>query len=211
MARQIGPVCRICRAEGNKLFLKGDRCYSTKCSYEKRGYPPGMHGADKRRGRQSDFSVQLREKQKARRTYGVLEAQFQSYYERAVRKKGVTGTAILRQLEARLDNMVYRMGFAGSRACARQMVRHGHVLVNGKRVDVPSFQTPVGATVTVAEKSGYRARAKEWLTVARSRGAVPAWVTVDEEKVQGVFTALPTREQLPPDIQDNLIVEYYSR
>ena len=211
MARIKGPVCRTCRAESTKLFLKGDRCYSTKCSFEKRNYGPGMHGLNKRRGRASDYGVQLREKQKVRKGYGVLEKQFRRYYDEAVRRKGVTGTTMLQLLESRLDNLIYRMGFATSRSHARQMVRHGHVIVDDRKLNIPSALVKVGATVALREKSGYRTRCKDSISVARTRGAIPEWVTVDEEKVQGTLQALPTREQLPQDIQENLIVEFYSR
>jgi len=211
MARMKGSICRTCRAEGGKLFLKGDRCFSTKCSFEKRSYGPGMHGNNRRRGRVSDYGVQLREKQKVRKSYGVMEKQFHAYYVEASRRKGVTGTNMLQLLEGRLDNMVFRMGFAQSRNHARQMVRHGHILVNDKKVDIPSFQVPVGATIALRDKSSYRSKAKDLVSVARSRGSIPEWVTVNEEKVSGSLTALPTREQLPPDIQENLIVEFYSR
>lgn len=211
MARIKGPVCRTCRAEGAKLFLKGDRCYSTKCSFEKRSYAPGMHGNSRKRGRVSDYGVQLREKQKVRKSYGVMEKQFRLYFVEAARRKGVTGTNMLQMLESRLDNMVYRLGFASSRSHARQMVRHGHVLVNDRKVDIPSFDVKVGATISIREKSSYRNRAKELVSVARSRGTLPEWISVDEEKVSGSLTAHPTREQLPADIQENLIVEFYSR
>ena len=211
MARMKGATCRSCRAEGGKLFLKGDRCYSTKCSYEKRSYGPGMHGNARRRGRVSDYGIQLREKQKVRRTYGIMEKQFRRYYSEAAQRKGVTGTNMLQALESRLDNMVYRMGFAHSRNHARQMVRHGHVLVEGKKVDIPSFNVKVGVTISVREKTSYYGKAKDIISIARSRGTLPEWVTVDEEKVTGSLTALPTREQLPADIQENLIVEFYSR
>ena len=211
MARMSGAVCRTCRAESTKLFLKGDRCFSTKCSFEKRSYGPGMHGLNKRRGRTSDYGVQLRQKQKVRKSYGVLEKQFRHYYEEAVRRKGVTGTTMLQLLESRLDNLIFRMGFAASRSHARQMVQHGHVLVNGRRLDIPSALVRVGSTVALHEKSGYRARAKESITVGRSRGGIPEWLSVDEDKVEGTYRALPSREQLPQDIQENLIVEFYSR
>jgi len=211
MARMTGSSCRICRAEGAKLFLKGDRCYSTKCSFEKRSYPPGMHGNNRRRGRLSDYGIQLREKQKVRKSYGVMEKQFRRYFEEAARRTGVTGTNMLQLLEGRIDNLMFRMGFAYSRAHGRQMVRHGHVLVNGKKVTIPSFQVPIGAKVSVKEKSGHAARARENVTVAKSRGIVPDWTNVDDEKLIGSLTALPTREQMPADIQENLIVEFYSR
>jgi small subunit ribosomal protein S4 len=211
MARLKGAVCRTCRVEGAKLFLKGDRCYSTKCSFSKREYAPGMHGAKKRRQRPSNYRVQLREKQKLRKTYGVMEKQFRKYYDKASAMGGVTGTSMLQLLESRLDNLVYRLGFAQSRAQARQMVRHGHILVNDKKLSIPSCHIKIGQSVAVNEKSTYFKAAKELISVATSRGAIPEWTTVDEEKVAGSLTALPTREQMPQDIQENLIVEYYSR
>lgn len=170
-----------------------------------------MHGNARRRGRVSDYGIQLREKQKVRRTYGIMEKKFRRYYKEAAQKKGVTGTNMLQALESRLDNVVYRMGFAHSRNHARQMVRHGHILVNEKKVDIPSFNVIVGAEVSVKEKSSYHSKAKDVISVARSRASIPEWVSVDEEKVSGSLTALPTREQLPADIQENLIVEFYSR
>lgn len=210
MARYTGAVCKICRAEQAKLFLKGDRCFTTKCSFEKRPYKPGLHGQSRRRRKVSDYGTQLREKQKVRKTYGLLEKQFRSYYERATRMIGVTGTNLLRLLEGRLDNLVFRMGFATSRNQARQMVRHGHVLVNGKRMSIPSFHPPVTAEISIPEKSSYHARAKEAISIAKSRGMME-WVSVDEEKVSGTYMQMPDRAQLPEDIQENLIVEFYSR
>ena len=211
MARMKGAVCRTCRAEGTRLFLKGDRCYSTKCSFEKRSYSPGMHGNARRRGRVSDYGIQLREKQKVRKSYGVMEKQFRKYYVEAARRKGVTGTNMLQILESRLDNLVYRLGFASCRTHGRQMVRHGHVLVNEKKVDIPSYIVPVGASIALTEKSTYRSKARDMIAVSRTRGITPEWLTVDEEKLVGSFTALPKREQLAQDIQENLIVEFYSR
>ncbi len=211
MARIKGAVCRTCRAEGAKLFLKGDRCYSTKCSFEKRAYGPGMHGDSRRRRRVSDYGVQLREKQKVRKSYGVMEKKFRRYYEEGAAKTGVTGTNMLQALESRLDNVVYKMGFASSRAQARQMVRHGHVTVNEKKVDIPSFKVKIASEISLGKKSSYRSKIKDLISVCRSRGTIPEWITVDEEKISGSLTALPTREQLPQDIQENLIVEYYSR
>lgn len=200
----------MCRTEGAKLFLKGDRCFTTKCGFEKRPYKPGLHGQSRRRRKQTDYGLQLREKQKVRRTYGLLEAQFLRTFETALKTPGVTGTNFLRLLEARLDNMAFRMGFCHSRAQARQLVRHGHVLVNDRRVDIPSFQVPVGAAVSIDPKSGFFARCKEAVSIAKSRG-VPEWVQIDEEKVRGTYVRMPDREQLPEDIQENLIVEFYSR
>lgn len=210
MARYTGAVCKICRAEQAKLFLKGDRCFTTKCSFEKRPYKPGLHGQSRRRRKVSDYGTQLREKQKVRKTYGLLEKQFRSYYERATRMIGVTGTNLLRLLEGRLDNLVFRMGFATSRSQARQMVRHGHVLVNGKRMSIPSYHPPVSCEISVPEKSSHYAKAKEAVSISKSRGMME-WVSVDEEKVSGTYMQMPDRAQLPEDIQENLIVEFYSR
>jgi len=170
-----------------------------------------MHGDKKRRQRPSNYRVQLREKQKLRKTYRIMEKQFRKYYDKANGMGGVTGTNMLQLLESRLDNLVYRFGFAASRAQARQMVRHGHILVNDKRLSIPSCHIKIGVSVSVSEKSSYFKAAKELITVAGSRGAIPEWTTVDDEKVVGSLTALPTREQMPQDIQENLIVEYYSR
>jgi len=211
MARLKGAVCRTCRVEGAKLFLKGDRCYSTKCSFSKREYGPGMHGAKKKRQRPSNYRVQLREKQKVRKSYGIMEKQFRKYYDKASAMGGVTGTNMLQLLESRLDNLVYKLGFAQSRAQARQMVNHGHILVAGKKLSIASCHIKIGVEVAVSEKSPYFKAAKELIVVAGSRGAIPEWTTVDGEKVIGSLTALPTRVQMPQDIQENLIVEYYSR
>jgi small subunit ribosomal protein S4 len=211
MARDLGPVCRICRTEGQKLFFKGDRCFTTKCSFEKRSYWPGIHGKVKSaRLKMSDYGTQLRQKQKMRKTYGIMERQFRGYFARALKIKGVTGIKLLQFLESRLDNMVMRMGFVHSRAAARQLVLHGHILVNGKKVSIPSFQLKPGMEVAIRENSTVFGRCKENFQVSTSRG-VPDWVKVDPEKVKGVYLALPTREQLPPDIQENMVVEFYSR
>lgn len=208
MARYSGPVCRLCRREGEKLFLKGERCYTSKCSVEKREGGPGQHG----RGRQafSDFKVQLRQKQKVRRIYGILEKQFRSYYERAARAKGVTGTELLLNLERRLDNMVYRMGFAASRAEARQLVSHGRVLVNSKRVNIPSYQVKAGDEVEIKGKHKTNILVQAAMAAAESR-ALPDWVALDKTNVKGSVKALPTRDQLSQTINEQLIVELYSR
>jgi small subunit ribosomal protein S4 len=208
LARYREPVCRLCRREGSKLFLKGDRCYSDKCGVERRPYPPGQHGA--RKGKLSDYGVQLREKQKARRIYVLLEAQFRKYFEMADRQKGVTGENLLVLLERRLDNAVYRMGFASSRADARQIVRHGHILVNGRKVNIPSYLLKPGSRVEIREKSRKMARIQEAL-VSAERKAVPAWLERDAQNFRGVFKAYPTREEVALPVQEQLIVELYSK
>lgn len=191
-----------------KLFLKGDRCYSDKCAVERRNHPPGQHGHG--RPKHTDYGIQLREKQKVKRIYGLLEKQFRNYVELAERKKGVTGENLLTLLESRLDNMVYRMGFASSRAEARQLVNHGHFLVNGRKVDIPSFQTKPGMTVELREKSRSMAAIEESLKTVSRRG-VPPWLDVDSASYKGLVKALPSREELPPTIHEKLIVEFYSR
>ena len=208
MARYTGPDCRLCRREGAKLFLKGDRCYSEKCAMERRNYAPGEAG--KKRVKESEYRTQLREKQKTKRIYGLLEKQFHHYYEMANRQQGVTGENLLRILETRLDNVVYRLGFAKSRAEARQQVRHGHIFVNGRRVDIPSFRVRPGDLISVAPK------AKEMLVIksaliSNERVQVPAWLEVDIEKLQGSVLALPQRDQIDSDIREQLIVELYSK
>ncbi len=208
MARYREPVCRLCRREGNKLFLKGDRCYSDKCAVERRPYPPGQHGS--RKAKLSDYGVQLREKQKARRIYVLLEAQFRKYFEMADRQKGVTGENLLAILERRLDNTVYRMGFSASRADARQVVRHGHVLVNGRKVNIPSFLLKPGDRLTIREKSRKMARITEAL-VSAERKTVPPWLERDAQNFTGVFKSFPTREEVALPVQEQLIVELYSK
>jgi len=208
MARYTGADCRQCRREGEKLFLKGDRCYSDKCGIEKRPYPPGMAG--KKRPRDSEYRVQLREKQKAKRIYGVLEKQFRTYYEIATRQPGITGENLLRLLETRLDNAVYRLGFAASRDEARQLVRHGHFEVDGRRVDIPSFRVRPGAIIAVTEKSRDLTTIKAAL-ISSSKIEVPGWLEVDVEKLQGRVLSLPTREQIEAPLREQLIVELYSK
>jgi small subunit ribosomal protein S4 len=208
LARYREAVCRFCRREGMKLFLKGDRCYSDKCSVERRNHPPGQHGHG--RPKHTDYGIQLREKQKVKRIYGLLEKQFRNYVELAERKKGVTGENLLTLLESRLDNMVYRMGFASSRAQARHLVNHGHFLVNGRKVDIPSFQVKPGMAVELREKSRTMAAVEESLKTVSRRG-VPPWLEVDSANYRGVVKALPSREELPPTIREQLIVEFYSR
>lgn len=208
MARYTGADCRQCRREGEKLFLKGDRCYTDKCAVEKRPYPPGQAG--KKRPRDSEYRVQLREKQKAKRIYGVLEKQFRMYYELATRMPGITGENLLRLLETRLDNVVYRLGFASSRDEARQLVRHGHFTVDGRRVDIPSFRVRPGSVVAVAEKSKDLTTIKAAM-IAASRIELPGWLEIDVEKMQGRVLSLPTREQIETTLREQLIVELYSK
>jgi len=213
MARYTGPVCKLCRREGEKLFLKGERCFSPKCPFErKRGYPPGEHGwmARFRRRRQSDYSRQLREKQKARRIYGVLERQFRRFYAKAEGKQGLTGENLLVLLERRLDNVVYRLGLADSRAQARQLVSHGHLLVNGTRTRVPSYLVEPQDIITVRDgsrsNSYFKERAKKL-----DQGAVQDWLSLDEETMTGRMLREPTREDIDTVLNEQLIVEYYSR
>lgn len=208
MARYTGPVCRLCRREGMKLYLKGDRCYTGKCSIDRRAYAPGQHGQSRKKP--TEFAIQLREKQKARRIYGVLEKQFSGYFEEANRQKGMTGENLLRILERRLDNVVYRLGFAASRAEARQLVRHGHFSVNGKKVNIPSFLVRVGETIAVREESKSSPRIKELLE-NRGAKAIPAWLTYDATAASGTIVALPAREDIDVPVQEHLIVEKYSR
>ncbi len=209
MARYSGPVCRLCRREGSKLFLKGSRCLSDKCAIERRNYPPGQHG--RRRGRRpSDYQVQLREKQKVKRIYGVFERQFRKYFKEAAQRRGITGEALLIGLERRLDNVVYRTGLALSRAHARQIVRHGHIQVNGGRVDIPSYQTSQGDVIAVASGSKKNVEIK---MAAENATAVerPNWLQADLDSLEGRVVQLPTRADLDIDIQEQLIVELYSK
>lgn len=209
MARYSEATCRLCRRENLKLFLKGDRCYTDKCSFEKRAYAPGQHG-QKRAGKYSDYRIQLREKQKVKRIYGVLERQFRLYYEKAEKQKGVTGTNLLITLERRLDNVVYRAGFASSRNQARQLVRHGHIVVNGKKVDIPSYLVSEGDLITLREKSRELSVVKDSLETVIRRG-VPKWLELDTQGKQIRVKAMPTREDITIPIQENLIVELYSK
>ncbi|MEW5761954.1 MAG: 30S ribosomal protein S4 [Bacillota bacterium] len=208
MARYTGPRCRLCRREGVKLYLKGDHCYSPRCALERRPYPPGQHG----RGRKkvTEYALQIREKQKARRIYGVMETQFRNYFARAERQPGITGENLLRLLERRLDNVVYRLGLAASRNEARQLVRHGHFLVNGRKVNIPSYQVRVGDTITVREKSRSMPRMQELMERAAEK-APPAWLTYEPEQATGRVIALPAREQIDVPVKEHLIVELYSR
>lgn len=208
MARYIGSKCRLCRREGEKLFLKGEKCYTSKCAIENRPFPPGQHG--QRRTRLSDYARQLREKQKLRRIYGVLENQFRLYYKDADRLKGSTGENLLQLLECRLDNVVYRMGFGVSRTEARQLVRHNGITVNGKKVNIPSYNVQAGDVVAVAEKSKEQLRVKSSVDLAQQRGFAE-WLDVDAKKLEGVFKAKPERSELPAEIQEQLVVELYSK
>jgi len=208
VAKYIGSKCRQCRREGTKLFLKGEKCYTAKCAVENRAFPPGQHG--QRRTRLSDYAGQLREKQKVRRTYGVLERQFRNYYTDAARQKGSTGDNLLQLLERRLDNVVYRMGFGASRSEARQLVRHNAITVNGQKVNIPSYQVKASDVIAVAEGSRNQARIQAAVEFAQQRG-VAEWLDVDAKKMEGVFKAVPERSDLPSDINEHLIVELYSK
>jgi small subunit ribosomal protein S4 len=208
MARYNDAVCRICRREGLKLFLKGSRCYSRKCSFERRSTPPGMNTM--RRRKVSEFGLQLREKQKVRKSYSVLERQFRNYFEKAEQRKGMTGENLLRMLEMRLDNVVYRMGFASSRAQARQLVTHGHFAVNGRPTNVASFGTQVGDRIEVRDSR----RGREYFKTASEiikAAQIPEWVSVDPAKLSGTVLSEPAREQMPLEFNEQLVVEYYSR
>ncbi len=209
MARYTGPVCKLCRREGEKLFLKGARCFSAKCSFEKRSYPPGQHGLSKR-SKLSEYGIQLREKQKVKRIYGVLEKQFKNYYEKASRQKGVTGENLLKILESRLDNVVYRLGFAPSRKAARQLVLHKHFMVNGRVVNIPSYLLRPGDVVSVREKSKKLAVIHESLRRVKDENLV-SWLRLDKAKLQGEFMDVPNRQDIPIDVQESLIVELYSK
>ena len=209
MARYTDSSCKLCRRENLRLYLKGDRCYGDKCAFERRSYAPGQHG-QRRGGKLSDYRIQLREKQKVKRIYGLLEKQFRGYYDRAERQKGITGTNLLLLLESRLDNVVYRMGFAASRKQARQLVRHNHFLVNSKKVNIPSYQVKPGDEIGVKEKSRKVAQIVEAMETVVRRG-VPDWIDVDKEKVTGTLKALPSREDLTMPIQEQLVIELYSK
>ncbi|AEV70315.1 30S ribosomal protein S4 [Acetivibrio clariflavus] len=208
MARYTGASCRLCRREGEKLFLKGERCYTNKCAVARRGYAPGQHGQNRKK--LSEYGIQLREKQKARRYYGVLESQFRKYFEMAVRKKGVTGVNLLQLLELRLDNVIYRLGLATSRPEARQLVRHGHFMVNGSRVDIPSYITKLGDKITVAEKSKSSPKIKSILENTSGK-VIPKWLEFDADNLTGKIVALPSREDIDLPLKENLIVELYSK
>jgi small subunit ribosomal protein S4 len=209
MARYTGPVCRLCRREGMKLFLKGERCYTGKCAIDRRAYAPGQHG-QARAKKPTEYGLQLREKQKARRLYGVMEKQFRHYFDEAARRKGVTGENLLVLLERRLDNVIFQLGFASSRPEARQLVNHGHFTVNGKRVDIPSYSVRVGEVVAVKEGSKSSSRMKQILENLGTR-SVPGWLSLDANAATGTVVSLPTREDIQLPIQEHLIVEKYSR
>jgi len=212
MAKYRGPVCKLCRRDGEKLFLKGERCFSPKCAFERRGYPPGQHGkgAQFRRRRESDYNRQLRAKQKARRIYGILERQFRRYYEVALSRRGMTGLNLLQILESRLDNVVYRLGFADSRAQARLLVTHGHFSVNGRRTDVPSMLVSPSDEISVRDGSRRRQYFKDLSTVAEVKN-VPAWLGRDLRQLSGKVIRLPERSEIDGNLSEQLIVEYYSR
>ena len=209
MARYVGPVCRLCRREGMKLFLKGERCYGEKCAIERRNVPPGQHGKG-RKAKLIGYGLQLREKQRVKRMYGVLERQFRRYFETADRKKGITGEILLQLLESRLDNVVYRLGFATSRAQARQLVRHGHFLVNDRRADVPSYLLRAGDRVVVKPASAKNPAIQYAMEEVKGRG-IPEWLELNGAGPSGRLVAVPTREQLGLPVQEQLIVELYSK
>ena len=208
MARYTDAVCRLCRREGKKLFLKGERCYSDKCSVAVRAYAPGQHGQGRKKI--SEYGVQLRAKQQAKRYYGVLESQFAKYFEMATKRSGMAGENLLRILESRLDNVVYRLGFAGSRAEARQLVGHGHYTVNGNKVNIPSYLLKVGDVIAIAEKSRSSEKFKAIVEANGSR-PVPQWLEMGADKLSGKITVLPNREDIDLDVQEHLIVELYSK
>lgn len=208
MGRYLGSVCRLCRREGLKLFLKGDRCFSPKCAIEKRNTPPGDHG--QRRVKLTDYGLQLREKQRMKRIYGILEGQFRNYFRMAERQKGITAENLLRLLERRLDNIVYRLGFASSRAEARQLVGHGHFLVNGRKVNIPSYLVRPGDQIHVREKSRELLAIKAALEGVKKRGPV-SWLEVDAQTMRGVIRALPTRAEIAIPVQEQLVVALYSK
>ncbi|WP_126456424.1 30S ribosomal protein S4 [Sulfuriflexus mobilis] len=208
MARYIGPKCRLCRREGEKLFLKGEKCFTSKCAIETRPFPPGQHG--QRRTRLSDYATQLREKQKLRRMYGILEKQFRMYYKEADRRKGSTGDNLLQLLESRLDNVVYRMGFGISRNEARQLIRHGAITVNDTRVTIPSYQLKASDKVAVSDKGKEQLRTKHAAKFSEQR-TIPDWLDVDLSKLSGVFKSAPERSDLSAEINEHLVVELYSK
>lgn len=208
MARYSDPVCRLCRREGMKLFLKGDRCFKDKCAIERRNYAPGQHG--RRRNKVLGYGLQLREKQKVKRIYGVLERQFRLYFKSADQRQGITGENLLRQLELRLDNVVYSLGFASSRAQGRQLVRHGHIEVNGRKVNIPSYQVRKGDAIQVREKSRKNEQIRQAVETASGRG-IPVWLELNAEQFRGAVLDLPKREDIRLPIQEQLIVELYSK
>jgi small subunit ribosomal protein S4 len=209
LARYIGSVCKLCRRENTKLFLKADRCYTDKCAIVRRSYPPGQHG--QARIKMSEYSLQLREKQKIRRLYGVLERQFRGYFEKAERMKGITGDNLLQLLERRLDNVTQRMGFAGSKKEARQLVRHGHLLVNGKKVNIPSFIVRAGDVIELKEKSRSITQIQQTLAAVEKRG-FPSWLEIDKAQFRGKVLSLPARDECTlPTVKEQLVVELYSK
>ena len=211
MARYIGSVCRLCRREGMKLFLKGDRCFTEKCAIEKRNYAPGQHGKGGRiKSKVQGYGLQLREKQKTKRLYGMVEGQFRLFFDRATQEKGVSGENLLSSLERRLDNVIYRLGFGGSRAQARQLVRHGHVRVNERRLDVPSFQVRVGDSISLSAAAAKNALVTAAVASVKGRG-VPKWLELDANGMKGKVVALPARDDVNFPIQEQLIVELYSK
>ncbi|MCB8916776.1 MAG: 30S ribosomal protein S4 [Ardenticatenaceae bacterium] len=212
MARYTGPVCRLCRREGEKLFLKGSRCMTPKCSFERRSYPPGQSGRETqfRRGRASDYLLQLREKQKARRIYGVLERQFSRYFSKASQKSGLTGTNLLVMLESRLDNVIYRLGIADSRAQARQLVNHGHIMLNSRKTDIASAMVSAGDVISIRPESSRRTYFKERRQSLDER-RVPRWLSLNPNEMSATVLQLPTREDIDVSLNEQLIVEYYSR
>lgn len=209
LARYTESVCRICRRENLKLFLKGDRCYSDRCAFDRKGYVPGEHG-QRRRSKVSDYGIRLREKQKVKRMYGLLEGQFRGLFKKAEQKRGITGTNLLIFLEGRLDNVVYRLGFANSRTQARQLVRHNHFTVNGKKMDIPSYAVKIGDVIQVREKSRKVRIISDAIETVVRRG-IPAWLEVEKEVFKGTVKAYPTREEVTVPIQEQLIVELYSK
>jgi small subunit ribosomal protein S4 len=206
MARYTDANCRLCRREGQKLFLKGDRCYGVKCALEKRNFPPGQHGQGRKKT--SDYGLQLREKQKAKRFYGLMETQFRNTFDKAAAKKGMAGENLLIMLETRLDNVVFRLGFAASRKEGRQLVVHGHFTVNGKKVDIPSYYVKAGDVIKVKEKSASSPKFKEIKEMSIN---VPAWMTVDVSKLEGTIVSMPTRAEIDTPVAEHLIVELYSK
>ena len=209
MARYIGPVCRLCRREGMKLFLKGERCYTEKCAIEKRNFAPGQHGKT-RKAKLAGYGLQLREKQKVKRIYGVLEDQFRGYFEEADRSKGITGVTLLQLLERRLDNVIYRLGLSTSRSQARQLARHGHFLINGKKVDIPSYSLKQGDVVTILGRSQKNVTIEHAIQEVKGRG-IPEWLSFDGGALSGRVVSIPTREQINLPVQEQLIVELYSK
>jgi len=212
MARYIGPACKLCRREGMKLYLKGDRCYGDKCAFEHRAYPPGQHGKDAsfRRRKLSDYATQLREKQKARRMYGILERQFRRYFHMALRRPGLTGENLLTMLESRLDNVVYRLGFADSRALARQLVTHGHFTVNGRKTNIPSFLVRPNDEIAIRVESRQEKYFKERHELLGKR-EIPTWLSLNKDTMDGRVLVLPTRQEIDVPVEEQLIVEFYSR